>query len=160
MTRASVQPEWCRALSIQQQSVLFLAARGPDGVRKQHPCKAVVRAYRACVLKAASRRRLIRPDEPGDSFMDARPLAPGRADVWYQEVQRYFDSVDELPHHYHLHLLHGAQILGDHHPDEHLRTLWGQFYMLGCADMHMTPETKEDMDFRLNDFGTFGGGEA
>lgn len=32
----SVQPEWCLSLPIQQQSVLFLAARGPDGIKKRH----------------------------------------------------------------------------------------------------------------------------
>ena len=46
----SVQPTWCTMLPLQQQSVLFLASRGPDGVAKVHPCKPVIIAYRATVF--------------------------------------------------------------------------------------------------------------
>jgi hypothetical protein len=65
----SVQPEWCRALPLQQQSVMLLAARGPDGVTKMHPCKGVVVAYRGCVLLAAKYGRELRFGERADSFM-------------------------------------------------------------------------------------------
>lgn len=45
--------DWMLQLSMQQQSVLVLACRGPDGVGKFHPTKQVVARYRATVLKAA-----------------------------------------------------------------------------------------------------------
>jgi hypothetical protein len=38
--------DWMDDLPMQQQSVVVLATRGPDGVAKHHPCKDVVRAYR------------------------------------------------------------------------------------------------------------------
>ncbi len=37
----SVFPEWMADLPMQQQSVMIIAVRGPDGVRKHHPCKAI-----------------------------------------------------------------------------------------------------------------------
>jgi hypothetical protein len=65
----SVQPDWCRDLPIQQQSVLLLAGRGPDGVRKHDACKPVHVAYRACILTAAKYGRSLRWGERADSFM-------------------------------------------------------------------------------------------
>lgn len=147
----SVQHEWAAAIPIQQQSVLLLAARGPDGMYKHHPVKAVVRAYRACVLHAASLARPLRIEDGGDTFMDVRTLYSLSA--WGDAVRAYFDHVDELPLHYHLHLLHGAEILGYKHPDDHLRLCWQGFYLQAVDDMHLNPETEAQLDERLNDFG-------
>lgn len=151
----SVQPEWAVRLPIQQQSVLFLAARGPDGMRKHHPAKDAIRAYRACVLNAASVARPLRVSEEGDSFMSAHYLRTG---LWDPAVKAFFDHVDEIPHHYLLHLLHGAEILGYHHPSAFISMRWQQFYYRGADDMHLPHEPKAIMDARLNDFGRSNGG--
>lgn len=147
--RLSVQPEWCRTLPLQQQSVLLLAARGPDGVGKAHPCKAVVRAYRGTVLVAAARRRTLHWGEKADSFMSLDRFAEPMA--WRNDVDAFFDSVDDLPHHYLMHLAHGAEIAGYKHPDERFRDRWLEFYFEVCADAHMTGESEAEMDARLND---------
>lgn len=146
----SVQPDWAICLPIQQQSVLLLAARGPDGVAKHHPVKEVVRAYRSCVLLAAAAHRTLGIGDQGDSFMDPNPM---QADRWGGTMRSYLEHVDSVPHHYHLHLLHGAQILSYRHPSTYIRNCWSMFYFLGCKDMHLTPETRAEMDDRLNDFG-------
>lgn len=148
----SVQPDWTMELTFQQQSVLLLAARGPDGVRKEHPCKDLVRSYRACVLKAAYYRREIRLEDTPDGFMNGRYIREESSFGWAFIMQQYFDSIDELPHHYHLHLMHGAEILGYKHPEPIVRTRWNAFYIRCCDDMHLGPETLEEMDQRLNDF--------
>lgn len=145
----SVQPDWCRALPLQQQSVLLLAARGPDGISKVHPCKAVVRAYRGTVLVAAARRRTLHWAEKADSFMSLDRFADQNR--WRIDVDAFFDSVDELPHHYLMHLAHGAEIAGYKHPDERFRGRWLEFYFEVCHDAHMTGETEVEMDARLND---------
>jgi hypothetical protein len=146
----SVQPEWCTELPLQQQSVLFLAARGPDGIGKFHPCKGVVRAYRGTVLLAAKYGRLLRLGEYGDTFMSLdRFNWPAH---WADDVHLYFTSLDSLPHHYHLHLMHGAQILGYKHPDEVFRERWLQFYLDAVKDLHLLPESEEAMDNRLSDW--------
>ena len=89
----SVQPAWCRTLPLQQQSVLLLAARGPDGIAKTHPCKKVQRAYRATVLVAAKFNRLLVWGEIGDSFMSLGQFANEL--VWSFIVQEFFQHVDE-----------------------------------------------------------------
>lgn len=145
----SVQPEWCLELPLQQQSVLLLAARGPDGIAKAHPCKAVVRAYRGTVLVAAARRRPLEWGERADSFMSLDRF--GDSTAWANDLVVFFDNVDDLPHHYLMHLAHGAEIAGYKHPDERFRRRWRSFYENVCDDMHVIPETERELDLRLND---------
>lgn len=146
----SVQPTWMATLPLQQQSVLLLAARGPDGIGKSHPCKEIVRAYRGTVLVAAKLGRCLNWGEHGDGFMSLRDFATYR---WGQQVDEFFESHDSLPHHYLMHLYHGAQILGYHHFDAYFRERWFGFYERACSDLHMAVETCEEMDERLNDWG-------
>ena len=57
------------------------------------------------------------------------------------------------PHHYHMHLMHGAQILGYKHPDPKYRSRWNHFYLRCLDDSHTPhPETESEMDERLNDW--------
>lgn len=145
-----VFPEWMTQLGMQQQSVLMLGARGPDGIAKIHPCKDVVRAYRGTVFKAAKYGRLLDWGEKADSFMSLDLL--GNFSEWRQVVRNYFNVVDELPHHYHSHLLHGAQILGYKHPMMSFKAAWNFFYMTACDDAHMNAESEQEMDARLSDW--------
>lgn len=147
----SVQPEWAAGLPLQQQSVLFLAARGPDGIGKVHPCKGIVRAYRACVLAAARYGRPMEWGEKGDSFMGLDDFA--NDEMWAQATRLFFGASDGLPHHYLCHLYHGAQILGYKHPDERFRARWGGFYLQACDDLHVGQEPEDVMDGRLGDWG-------
>lgn len=137
-------------LPLQQQSVLFLAARGPDGIAKVHACKPVVRAYRATVLVAAKRGRLLHWGEKADSFMSLDRFADD--ELWEFDMENFFATVDSLPHHYYMHLMHGAEILGYQHPDRRFRDRWCYFYIDCCRDLHLMPETCEAMRSRLNDF--------
>jgi len=147
----SVQQEWMLDLSLQQQSVLLMACRGPDGMRKSHPAKDLIRAYRACVLNAASTAEPLNVGNMGDSFMSIERIISPPA--WFNTVKDYLYDVDEIPHHYHLHLMHGAQVLGYKHPDDHTRAIWLGFYLQAVEDMHLYPESEKQMDARLNDFG-------
>jgi hypothetical protein len=143
--------DWLFALTMQQQSVLVLACRGPDGVGKVHPCKRLVAAYRASVLKAAYLGRAMRPGESDTTtFMSLGTFL--YSSDWSSALQSFFDTVDELPHHYYMHLMHGAQIIGYHHPDSMFRERWSRFYEFCCRDLHLTPETMEQMDRRLSDW--------
>jgi hypothetical protein len=146
-----VLPDWMASLPMQQQSVLILALRGPDGIRKHHPCKAIVRFYRGTVLKAARFGRLLRIDEKADTFMSMDGFIDNLK--FNSKVKEYFDSIDELPHHYHMHLMHGAQVLGYKHPDHEYRSRWHHFYLKCLDDSHTPhPETEEEMDERLSDW--------
>lgn len=148
----SVQPEWCRALPLQQQSVLLLAARGPDGIAKAHPAKEVHRAYRGTVLMAARYGRMLAWGEQADSFMTLHVIA--NEGLWDAAVAAFFRHSDDLPHHYLMHLYHGAAIIGYKHPHEStFGVAWRRFYLAGCRDLHLNPETEEQLDARLNDWG-------
>ncbi len=147
----SVQPEWCRDLSLQQQSVLFLAGRGPDGVAKKHPCKAIHIAYRACVFNAAKYGRALEWGEQADSFMSLHIFA--NDGLWNEAISAFFENHDSLPRHYYQHLMHGAEILGYKHPDERFRKRWHHFYLCMVEEAHLNPETEVEMDVRLGDWG-------
>lgn len=143
--------DWLFGLTMQQQSVLVLACRGPDGIAKFHRSKLVVARYRATVLKAAYLGRAMRIGE-GDAttFMT---LAGFSDDKDWDEILRFwFDHVDEVPHHYYMHLMHGAQIAGHKHPIDLMRERWSDFYFRCCHDLHLSPETEEQMDKRLGDW--------
>jgi len=143
--------DWLFALTMQQQSVLVLACRGPDGVAKFHPVKPIVARYRATVLKAAYLGRAMRVDEGDDTtFMTLIDFS--NDEHWIAMCQSFFDNVDEAPHHYYMHLLHGAQIIGYKHPMETFRHRWGEFYARCCRDLHLYPESEEQMDKRLGDW--------
>lgn len=158
-----VIPAWLKQCSYQQQSVLLLALRGPDGVRKHHPAKLVHTAYRGTMLRAAERGRFLEWGENADSFMSMHVIGTEEKDyfllacrdlgTWQGAVDEFFDHVDELPHHYVAHLAHAAQIIGFKHPDERFRRAWGWFYQRWVEDAHLNPETEYQMDKRLGDWG-------
>ena len=66
-------------------------------------------------------------------------------------VEIYLRHVDELPHHFQLHLMHAAEILGYKHPDSDVRGFWSAFYYAIVNDAHLRVETEEQMDKRLGD---------
>ena len=147
----SIQPTWCLQLPIQQQSVLLLALRGPDGINKTHPCKDVQRAYRGTVVIAARFGRMLHWGEEDDGFMCLALF--GDARKWERVCDRFFPSVDSIPHHHYMHLLYGAEILGYKHPRTDFRERWHSFYVRGVDELHLNPETELQMDARLNDWG-------
>lgn len=146
----SVQPLWCRYLTVQQQSVLLLATRGPDGAEKHHPCKDVQRAYRATVLVAAKYGRMIEYGEHVDNFMSLRSF--GNDIQWAAEVDNWFNNIDCIPHHFSMKLLHATEILGYMHPDERFRERWLAFYMRGVHELHLSPESELQLRMRLSDW--------
>lgn len=177
-----VQP-WVNDLTMMQQSVLFTAVRGPDGLPKYHPSKYLLRWYRRCLLLSAMDGRTLHdPVEPnGGSFTgpsvegypshnDAhhyRAIASIRTgredaasnewrDTWEEAmddwVDAYLQSLDEIPHHFQLHFMHGAEILGYKHPGlMKARPWWHKTYLRLVWDMHLRPESEEDLDDRLGD---------
>lgn len=146
--RSVLQP-WVSTLSLMQQAVLLCAIRGPDGIRKEHPAKLFLRWFRRCVLIRAF-DGLITPDPHapgGGSFTGAWP-----DDITYEGAMALLlKHVDELPHHFVMHLMHAAEILGYKHPQADIRYCWRIVYFDMCKWMHLTPETVEHMDMRLGD---------
>jgi hypothetical protein len=68
-----------------------------------------------------------------------------------EAVDEYLRSVDEIPHHFHLHFMHAAEILGYKHPSFEIREFWNTVYLRIVRDAHLNPETEAQMDKRLGD---------
>lgn len=146
----SVQPNWCKELTLQQQSVLLLGARGPDAIEKHHACKTIHVAYRGTVLLAAKYGRSLKWGEKADTFMSLDVFANDFA--WASAVNAFFAAWDVLPAHYVKHFMHGAQILGYKHPDPRFRERWMNFYCRVIEELHVAPENEQAMDARLGDW--------
>lgn len=155
-----VLQDWVADLTFMQQTVLLTAIRGPDGVAKYSPPKMLLRWYRRCVLLSsmeAEGQRVLRTPyaygggsftgpsyEPTGLVHDWRPLMSDR-------VSEYLRELDAIPHHFQLHLLHAVEILGYKHPDDDVRTWWRETYLRLVHDMHLWPETEDQLDLRLGD---------
>ncbi len=138
---------WVGELTFMQQSVLITAIRGPDGLDKNHISKVLLRWYRRCILIRAFEKDVA--DSPykegGGSFTG--PSFTNMDDV----VTLYIKRLDEVPHHFQLHFLHGAEVLGYKHPNDGIRHWWLNVYKQLVKDMHLNIETKEEMERRLGD---------
>lgn len=152
-----LQP-WVKTLTLMQQTVLLTAIRGPDGVEKYHSTKYLLRWFRRCVLfSAMDNVVLTTPYEPGggsftgpsiDVCADEQDKWPERMD---EVVSDYLRSLDALPHHFQMHFMHAAEIAGYKHPDLIIRNWWCQTYFRLVHDLHLWPETEEQLDSRLGD---------
>jgi hypothetical protein len=170
----SVLQNWVEQTSFMQQSVLIAAVRAPDGLRKDHPVKVLLRWYRRCVLKSAFDGGVLAdPFSPGGGSFTG-PFGMHHAEEYCGDVGKgfythgiavpydrrqafdhmrkvYLRYVDEIPHHFQLHFMHAAQIVGYKHDDEQVRLWWDTFYRMIVNDAHLFPESEEQMDARLSD---------
>ncbi|WP_036290275.1 hypothetical protein [Methylosinus sp. PW1] len=153
----SVWQPWTFELSFMQQTVLATAVRGPDGLPKYGGVKMLLRWYRRCVLVSSlDGEVLANPhDHRGGSFMGPSYDALERGDDWAREMNRilsdYLRELDAIPHHFQLHLLHSFEIVGYKHPAVEIRDWFRAAYVRLVHDMHLWPETEEQLDERLND---------
>lgn len=153
--------EWTHALSVMQQSVLLGAIRGPDGLPKYGSVKNLLRWYRRCVLISAMDGKVLdNPfDSNGGSFTGPSIEVCHAPDGAWEAamdgiVGQYLRDLDAIPHHFQLHLLHAAEIVGYKHPDPRIRSWWCGVYHRLVHDMHLWPETPEQLDRRLGDSRT------
>lgn len=161
----SVTQDWVQDLTMMQQSVLLTAVRGPDGIQKYSPTKYLLRWYRRCVLLSAMDGRVLTDpyEENGGSFTGPSFDGFGSYSGNPVAIAEHFDTdldnlvgaylrqLDELPHHFQLHFMHATEILGYKHPDSLIRAFWLRTYHRLVHDMHLWPETEEQMDARLGD---------
>lgn len=94
----------------------------------------------------------------GGSLRDASshlPTGAGWRATWEEAlddwVTEYLRCLDEVPHHFQLHFMHAVEIVGYKHPDEQIRSWWAGVYERLVHDMHLWPESEEQLDARLGD---------
>lgn len=139
----SVLKDWALDLSLQMQGTLLCAMRGPDGLPKEGPYKELVRAFRAVLTNNAL------PLGPKNTF-----AGDGSGVVSVSNVKAFFHSIDEYPHHWYLHFIHAAEIIGYYHPDKKISSFWLNFYLEAVQDLHLKPETREELTHRLRGNGS------
>lgn len=162
MKGRSVVQQWVSDLTLMMQSVLLTAIRGPDGIHKNHVSKRMVRWLRRCILLGAFENDVLL--EPYDLVGQHRGGSFIGPSIEYQFshdsdwraamselLDEYLTTTDELPHHFQLHFIHAAEILGHYHPTAHTRNWWYNCYKRLCNDMHLRVETREALDKRLGD---------
>lgn len=153
----AVTQEWTWKLSFMQQTVLLTAVRGPDGLGKYHPNKYMIRWFRRCTLLCALEKTPIdTPYDPrGGSFTGPSYGGYTMKHDWRPHMDKifaeYLRSLDEVPHHFQLHFMHAAEIIGYKHTDDTIREWWKSVYFELARDMHLEPESEEKLDRRLGD---------
>lgn len=153
----SVMQMWTRDLTFMQQTVLLTAVRGPDGIPKYGAVKMLLRWYRRCILVSSLDGCVL--DNPydtrGGSFMGPSVKVIDSGDNWpslmTEWLMQYLRDLDAIPHHFQLHLMHSFEIIGYKHPDLIIRNWFRDVYERLVHDMHLWPETEEQMDRRLGD---------
>jgi len=147
--KESVLHDWTMDLTFQMQALLMTGMRGPDGSMKDNPAKAIVRFLRGVVLKPAGRCNL---EENDNSFMWGC-YDPEMTEMSFERfAKELIDDHDGYPHHFLMHLIHCAAVVGFYHPDDWTRTNWIWFYKNMCDAFHMHPESVTEVSKRLNDF--------
>lgn len=146
--KVPVLQDWVCELNFMQQSVLITAVRGPDGIEKNHVSKVLLRWYRRCVMVSAFEKKVFFSpyDKGGGSFTG--PCTYADINV---AVDLYLSEVDRIPHHFQLHFMHAAEIVGYKHPQKDIRDWWHNLYCRIVNDAHLVIESEEVMDRRLGD---------
>jgi hypothetical protein len=162
----SVLKDWVMQLTLAEQGTLLTVVRGPDNIRKDHPTKMFIRAFRRCMLNGA---------KPPDATMFmtpkgyltqsevARLAIPNLVDDGTMTDPANFDilvkfweaNVDDVPHHWLMHFVHCCQIAGHYHPDLAVRGFWWDVYHAITDTFHMTTEMQDKFRHRLRDRGCY-----
>ena len=151
----AVTQDWTHSLPMMQQTVLLTAVRGPDGLPKYGCVKMLLRWFRRCtLLSAMDGKALLNPyDNNGGSFTG--PSLSNAVENWEAPmtalVDEYLRALDAIPHHFQLHFLHAAEIVGYKHPDPRISVWWREVYLRLVNDMHLHPETESELNERLGD---------
>lgn len=167
----SVLQPWVEKLPLMQQTVLLTCIRGPDGLPKEHVTKYLLRWLRRSVLLSALDHEILSDpyNEKGGNFTGPSfhgslcPQFISPADEYHVDVhldwetpmtaivKQYLKVIDEIPLHFHFHLMDAVKILGYKHEQERIRAWWFSIYTMLVKDLHLHVETMEELDYRLAD---------
>ena len=131
-----VLKDWLKNLTFKEQTVLLCILRGTDSGGSDE-IKSWIRLIRRTVLKNAA---------PNKTFMRKEDVSR------FLYIEKHNPLIlDMLPVHFLSHLMHAVEIIGYKHPDNDTRDFFWLAYRDLCDYMHINPETREQMNNRLND---------
>lgn len=142
---------WVARLPLREQGTLMAGIRGcdtvsnhyeyvgsgPDGywASVDHPTKVIVRMIRYSVGNCADHREV----STVGAFM-----ADWRVEGFVPEKWPV-KSLDNLPLHFGMHMLHAVEVMGYRHPDPEERGMWHRLYLRIVEHLHLKPETDQEM---------------
>jgi hypothetical protein len=136
----SIIQDWVAELGLRHQGVLMTVIRGCDTAPKDDPSKLLTRCVRAEILNAHC----------GDAQKCAtfiQRVSDGELRIRFEAYRK---NLDHYPHHFVMHMVHAIEIIGYCHPDLNTRLTWSSYYLMLCRGLHVNPESKEQLDARLN----------
>jgi hypothetical protein len=132
MSNGFVLQEWMKELSWKQQSVIFSSLRGPD-LSRPVAVKKLNRWLRNITQNNA---------DPSTEYMK---------EIVLPDIEDLKEELGYCTIHYFTHLMHALEIIGYKHPDKLIGDTAKNYYF-GLVDfMHLNPETKEQLNKRLED---------
>lgn len=139
----SILQPWVENLGLRHQGVLMSAMRGCDVAPRHDPSKLIQRLLRAAVLvphtgKYGNPKTYITIEPDGDK--------------WWDIASPFLKNWDHYPNHYVMHFTHATEIIGYHGPEDLpvFSHRWLMVYHAVVRALHIQPETKEELDLRLN----------
>lgn len=136
----SIVKDWVSKLGLRHQGVLLTCVRGCDTNVKFDRIKELCRAFRERILKCHC-------GDPNKAKSFIERMTDSNLKLIMDSI---ISNHDHYPHHYLMHLIHAAEIIGYKDREDHQYAFWYHFYIKMCHKMHMTPETEEQLDNRLN----------
>jgi len=133
MSKGKVLQNWMEELSWKQQSTILSSLRGPD-------------SYYSPNIKKISRwmRRITQNNADTSS-----PYMKNEELPCIRELKK---DIEFCSVHYLIHLLQGLEIVGYNHPDNQVAETAMKYYNdLVNRVLHLNPETKEQLEYRLKD---------
>lgn len=150
--------DWVLELGLRHQGVLLTAVRGCDTAPKDDPSKLFCRMLRGTFLNAHcgdSRRAQSFIESPFTYKLGL--LSPNPFSDLMEQFQAFRKNLDHYPHHYVMHVIHAIEIIGYYHSQQSVADIFRRFYFALVNGLHLTPESKHDLDRRLNaDEDSFG----
>ena len=139
----SILQEWVTTLGLRHQGLLVSAVRGCDIAHRDDPSKHLQRIYRGAILIPH-----IGHHESAKTYIQVE-----RDYIkWTEHAENFLRCRDPYPNHYIMHFLHAAEIIGYHGPWDFpvFGDRWREFYFAMCQALHLPPESKTELDSRLN----------
>lgn len=141
----SVLQKWVIDLPLREQGTLLTGVRGCDFEAKTWSSKGVAYSpgrrltafIRWCFLNPADIREV---DYEEGSFFRSIPPDPFKP-----------SEFGHLPEHWYAHVMHSLEIIGYRHPDERIAKIAYNLYCKMVYNLHLNPETKEQMTIRLSE---------
>jgi len=132
--------EWVAKLGLRHQGCLLTVVRGCDTVPREDPSKDLSRVLRGVILNTHCADAT-----KAKSFIEVPPM---------EEVLRrqniFIKDHDAYPHHFVMHVVHASEVIAYHHPDPGIAAVWKAFYYAMCNKFHMTVETPDELNRRLD----------